>query len=383
MYCTNCGAENDKKICKNCGVKQGKIHKFCKWCGNELTENATICTQCNKKVKENKLVAFLVSVIEILASVIFVVVFTASFSYFSKGVIGGGILLLIFGLLGFLIAFPVTRKVLDKKLKSKKAKALRIVAIFVFIFIIYGGIYPFANHQVLTMEKQAKYDEAIALIESDPLAAKDKFLELENFEDSSEKAEEANAYIYSKLGEKLKSDFVEEEDLSIAYDYVDALPEDYEDTNGNFKEFNYKKAKWMMENDFYPMAKNLFENLSGYKDSDEILKKPIFALVGNTYTYSSSYSYGFETYIQTQLYGFSDSTNYTFYARYRLSNSTMSNMMQGDFGSSGDIALEVLCYEENGKIMLKDKELKPLTTEDGKITSFLYDGNIFEIASTD
>ena len=52
MYCTNCGAENDKKICKNCGVKQGKIHKFCKWCGNELTENATICTQCNKKVKE-------------------------------------------------------------------------------------------------------------------------------------------------------------------------------------------------------------------------------------------------------------------------------------------------------------------------------------------
>lgn len=57
-------------------------------------------------------------------------------------------------------------------------------------------------------------------------------------------------------------------------------------------------------------------------------------------------------------------------------------MLQGNFDDSGE-ALEYRCYEENGKIFLKGEELTPLTTEDGKITSFLYKGNIYEIGNTD
>lgn len=130
------------------------------------------------------------------------------------------------------------------------------------------------------------------------------------------------------------------------------------------------------------MAKYLFNDISDYKDVNELLKNPVYGLMGNNYAYSSSVTYGFETYIQTQVLGFSDSINHTFYARYRLSNTTTSNMLQGTFDDSGE-ALEYRCYEENGKIFLKGEELTPLTTEDGKITSILYKGNIYEIGNTD
>ena len=39
-YCTNCGKENSKRMCINCGAKQNSIHKFCGWCGIELNQNA-------------------------------------------------------------------------------------------------------------------------------------------------------------------------------------------------------------------------------------------------------------------------------------------------------------------------------------------------------
>ena len=61
MYCSNCGAENSKKICTSCGVKQGKVHKYCNWCGAELTENASVCVKCNNKVKENRFAKFLIT----------------------------------------------------------------------------------------------------------------------------------------------------------------------------------------------------------------------------------------------------------------------------------------------------------------------------------
>ncbi len=382
MYCSNCGAESSKKICANCGVKQDKTHKFCKWCGAELAENASVCVQCNKKVKENKFAKFLMTAVEIVASLVFVIVFIASFSYFSQGVISGGILLLLCGLIGLLIALPFMRKIYEKKLKSKIIKPLRMVLIVVFLVVIYGFVYPFANNQVANIEKKAQYDEAVAIMVSDPLAAKDKFLELADYEDSSEKAEEANGHIYSKLGDKIENDFTAEEDISVAEEYANALPEDYDDSQDILKEFKYKKGKWMIENRFYAMAKYLFKDIPDYKDVNELLKNPVYGLMGNNYAYSSSVTYRFENYIQTQLLSFSDSINHTFYASYHISNTTTSDILSGDFGDLGD-ELKYSCYEENGKIYVGEEELTPLTTEDGKITSFLYKGNIYEIGNAD
>lgn len=49
------------------------------------------------------------------------------------------------------------------------------------------------------------------------------------------------------------------------------------------------------------MAKYLFNDISDYKDVNELLKKTVYGLMGNNYAYSSSVTYGFETYIQTQV----------------------------------------------------------------------------------
>ena len=54
-YCTSCGAMSGRKICKACGVKENKEHKYCGWCGAPLNENAAVCTNCGMKVKPNRL----------------------------------------------------------------------------------------------------------------------------------------------------------------------------------------------------------------------------------------------------------------------------------------------------------------------------------------
>lgn len=52
-YCTSCGAMSGRKVCKACGVKENKEHKYCGWCGEPLNENASVCTKCGSKVKPN------------------------------------------------------------------------------------------------------------------------------------------------------------------------------------------------------------------------------------------------------------------------------------------------------------------------------------------
>ena len=381
MYCSNCGAENSKKICANCGVKEGKVHKYCKWCGAELAENASVCVKCNKKVKENGFVKFFITAVEIIISLIFVIVFTASFTYFAGGVILGGILLLIFGLLGIVIAFPLIRKLYAEKIKILNKFPVRIVIIVVLLVIIYGLVYPYANNQVAVKEKQIVYDEAIAIMESDPLIAREKFIELADFKDSAEKIQERSDVIYNKIGEKINADFTSEEEIAAVSEYVKSLPEDFDDFLGYIKEFKYKKGVWMLDNHFYAMAKKTFTDIADYKDVNELMKNPVYGLMGNRYTFTTSVSLNYEIYVQTQLLRFNDDINYSFSATYVLTNSTLTGMLGGDFGLDDDIELTYQCYEENGKIFVNDKELTKIKFGDnGIINSFVYDGNLFEIA---
>lgn len=55
-YCTNCGKENSKRMCINCGAKQNSIHKFCGWCGIELNQNAFVCPNCHERIKKGAFV---------------------------------------------------------------------------------------------------------------------------------------------------------------------------------------------------------------------------------------------------------------------------------------------------------------------------------------
>lgn len=380
MYCSNCGAENSKKICASCGVKQGKTHKYCKWCGAELTENAPVCVQCNKKVKENKIVKIFITAIEVIASFLFTIVFIASFNYFSRGVIIGGLLLLIFGLLGLVTALSFARKIYEKKIKVISKIPVRLGIIVVLFVIIYGFVYPYANNQVAVNEKQTVYDEAVAVMETEPLTAKAKFVELADFKDSAKKAQETNEYIYKELGKKINVPFSTEDEISAVEKYVDNLPDDFDDSLDYIKEFKYKKGIWMLDNHFYAMAKKIYTDIAGYKDANELIQNPVYGLMGNRYTCSLSVSLGYESYIQTQLLRFDDNINYSFSAAYTLSNATLSGMLSGDFGQDYE-PLTYRCYEENGKIYVGEHELARIRTENGKIVSFIYDGQLFELAT--
>lgn len=382
MYCSNCGAENSKKICTSCGVKQGKVHKYCNWCGAELTENASVCVKCNNKVKENRFAKFLITAIEIIASLIFILVFITSFDYLSKGVILGGILLFIFGLLGLVTAFPLIRKLYIKKIKIINKFSVRIVIIAVLLVILYELVYPYANNQVADKEKQIVYDEAVAIMESEPLAAREKFIELADFKDSAEKVQGLSDTIYEKIGEKISTDFLSEDEINAVSEYVNSLPDDYDDSLGYIKEFKYKKGIWMLENHFYAMAKKTFADIADYKDVNELMKNPIYGLMGNRYTYSTSVTLNYEMYVQTQLLRFNDDINHSFSATYVLSNSTLSGMLGGDFGMDDNIDLTYNCYEKDGRIFVGDKELMLMKLDDtGIIVSFVYDGHLYELVT--
>lgn len=383
MFCSNCGAENPKKICATCGVKQGKTHKYCKWCGSELAENVSVCFQCNKKVKENKFIMCLMSVFEIISSILFVVIFIASFNYFSKGVIIGGLLLLLFGLIGLFIALPFVRKFYEKKIKFISKIPVRLGVIVAVFVVVYAFVYPYANNQVANTEKQTQYDEAIAIMESEPLAAKEKFIELGDYNDSLVKSQEVNEYIYKKLGEAINNDFVTEEDIAAVEEYVDSLPENFDDSLDFIKEFKYKKGIWLINNHFYAMAKYVYEDIAGYKDVNELMKNPVYELMGNRYTCSSSVSLGYEMYVQAQLLSFENNINYSFEARYIIGHSTLTGMLGGDFGLDNDTTLTYRCYEENGKIYVGDDELTQIKSKDGKIVSFVYKENLYEIATVE
>lgn len=382
MYCSNCGAENSKKICVNCGVKQGKSHKYCKWCGAELADNAVMCVQCNKKVKENKLSKVLIGTVEIISAVVFAIVFIASFDYFAKNVIVGGFLLLIFGLLGLVIALPFVRKFYEKKINVISKFPVRLSMIVVLWVLVYGFVYPFANNQVAVNEMQIVYDEAVAVMETEPLVAKAKFVELADFKDSSEKVQEINEYIYKKLGENINEVFLTEEEILAVEEYVGNLPDDFEDSLGYIKEFKYKKGIWLLENHFYAMAKKIYSDIADYKDVNELMQNPVYGLMGNRYTYSASVSLNYEMYVQTQLLRFNDDINYSFSATYVLSNSTLTGMLGGDFGLGNNIDLTYNCYEQNGKIFVGDKELTSIRYDDnGIVVSFIYDGNLYELVA--
>ena len=127
-YCTNCGNENKNKICKNCGVKNGTVHRFCAWCGNELTENASICTNCNEKVKSS-IISKLLNIINVVFAV-FMLFFALTFLF------NNGILSAVFFILSAFSAFPFIKNIIrNNTIKKPKLRTLLKIARVAIIFI--------------------------------------------------------------------------------------------------------------------------------------------------------------------------------------------------------------------------------------------------------
>lgn len=131
-YCTNCGAENTKKICHSCGAKNNKAHKFCGYCGGEIKENAVICTECGKSIKPTAKDKIFY-IIGWVFSLFFVFLSTASFGT-------SDYLSIVLCLIAALLSTPIVGNLFKKVIKSKFATVIRIVLVVVcFICVLEFG----------------------------------------------------------------------------------------------------------------------------------------------------------------------------------------------------------------------------------------------------
>ena len=283
MYCSNCGKENNKKVCSSCGVKQGKVQKYCTWCGSELQENASICTNCNEKTKKNVVISIGAFVLDAFFMLMFFVHLFDNETYRTA-------LLYLVVFLGLAIAFPIWRSVINKKThENQKMRTPLKIARYLLIVILIATIYN-------TIIPMGEYNFAVKTAENEPIEARKLFLALEDYKDADAKANEMADIIFNSAKTALDN-----KDWKKAEELLKNIPE-YNKNNELKTELMYQKGVSALENYQYALAKHCFEDIGDYKDVSDLKKNIGIGLAGNNYNYTlttyrpvqvSSYSWYF------------------------------------------------------------------------------------------
>ena len=162
-FCTNCGKENNKKVCPHCGVKRNTTHLFCEWCGEQLTENASICIACKEKVKPDALKKVF-SIISIIFIAFFI--FAIAMSISSKAFIS-----VILFVLGIFLLLPFTKNAIKSATHTKQSvrKPLNIIRIVLVIVLAFVGVVsqPASEFEIYTVDAtkaaEVVFHEEVAL----------------------------------------------------------------------------------------------------------------------------------------------------------------------------------------------------------------------------
>ncbi len=140
-FCTNCGKENNKKICLHCGVKRNTSHLFCEWCGNPITENASICTACKEMVKSggSKKIFSIISII-CIALLIFSIVMSLT---------SGAFIPVILFAIGIILLLPFTKNAIKSATHTKQSlrKPLNIIRVILVIVLAFAGLVSQPAHE--------------------------------------------------------------------------------------------------------------------------------------------------------------------------------------------------------------------------------------------
>ncbi len=133
-FCTNCGKENNDKICRHCGVKRNTSHLFCEWCGNPINENASICTSCKEMVKPDgsKRIFGVISIISIAFLICYI---SMSLS------LGGGLSVVLLSF-GIILLLPFTKNAIKSATHTKQSlrKPLNIIRVILVIILAFAGL---------------------------------------------------------------------------------------------------------------------------------------------------------------------------------------------------------------------------------------------------
>lgn len=153
-YCTSCGEKSGRKICKSCGVKENKEHKYCGWCDAPLNENAAVCTNCGMKVKPNRLINIIGMIIGIILLLLAVII---SLNILRIGTVKMRISALFISIIALVLAgvlcFPFTERqikaaFLGNKLVRQIALLARIVVVVVLVMVANkSATYAIVNQQ--------------------------------------------------------------------------------------------------------------------------------------------------------------------------------------------------------------------------------------------
>ena len=191
-----------------------------------------------------------------------------------------------------------------KKARNKKIALIGSLLGIVLLIVIGGGIFGISQ-----MVLGGKYDNAVACYEAgDYKEAYDTFASLKNFRDSKEQAKDS-LYNYGKVlleeGDfdeaktafKTNSDYKDSEDMMVLCDnekaykkalellaesrYVLAIAafndlNGFRDSEDKAKEANYRYALKLYDYEEYVEASEIFESLKDYADSSEYFEKSLY-----------------------------------------------------------------------------------------------------------
>lgn len=130
------------------------------------------------------------------------------------------------------------------------------------------------------MLNETKYQRASNYMNRDWLLtdAYNIFKGLEDYKDSSDKAEKTRVKILEQVYV-----FIEENNFSQAERYLNAI-KGTKGVDEATKEMKYQNAAWLEADHQYVEAKKMYKEIKGYKDVNEILAKPLFAVAGHHYS---------------------------------------------------------------------------------------------------
>ena len=160
----------------------------------------------------------------------------------------------------------------EREIKARKRKKRRRIIITVSIVIILAT--AGALSAIFYFIPEYKYKEAIKKLENDDFSgAIELFEELGDYKDSEEKIEEAHELEEKEQEYQYAVSLVAGKGYSYAYavQHLEKI-DTYKDSSELIKLYNYEFGKYLLENEYYTEAINVFEDLGDYEDSKDCIE---------------------------------------------------------------------------------------------------------------
>ena len=302
MFCGRCGTQMSAisvmKICPSCRLKNNGA-TFCGQCGTPMVAAPT---KLNKKIAYIIAGGTAVAIAIILSVIVFVTMplnrYNQAVVYFNEGLYTEAFVALkelsagyrdVNDLLPYFSSFAAFERgeyenaaqMFGSLGDFMNADEMSYVSRYLFAHeLLSGGKFDDA-YQIFRllsgymdsadMMLESRYQQAVVLIRSDSINARDMFESIRNYRNSASLVTECDFYIAMKL--------LDDKEFGEAYEAFIALG-DYRDSREMLLEVRYRKGLDLMQEGEYDGAAERFEAIGDYKDSPAMLLESRYLLAG-------------------------------------------------------------------------------------------------------